>query len=444
MAVHPIEYRYGRAEVKKIFEEETRVKYMLLTEAALAQAHASVGNIPQAAADEIKEKAKLDYVCLDRVKAIEAEIHHDVMALVKALDEQCGDSGKYIHLGATSNDVTDTALALQIRDYIFLLEKNLLDLRNVLLSQAEKHKKTVCVGRTHAQHAVPTTYGLKFGIWAAEMQRHLERLNEIKPRILVGQMTGAVGTQAAFGEHAAEIQRQVMVELGLGSVDLSNQVIQRDRHSEFMLHLALISESLNKFSTEIRNLQRTEIMEVAEGFRKKQVGSSTMPHKMNPIYAERICGLSRIVKSCGVTSLENIPLWHERDLTNSSPERIILPEAAIILDYILQLSIDLMENLVFHPENIKRNLEMTGGRIMAESVMISLVEAGVSRQKAHEMVRECALESVREKTSFKDKLLAHKEVSTHLSEKQVDEALDPANYVGTAEKQVQDLAEKYS
>ena len=305
------------------------------------------------------------------------------------------------------------------------------------MNLAEVHKDTVCIGRTHGQHSIPTTYGLKFAIFAAEIQRHIDRLNDSKERILVGQMTGAVGTQAAFGKNGLKIQKLVMEDLGLGKVMVSNQIIQRDRHAEFLLNLALISESLNKFATEIRNLQRTEIAEVAEGFKKMQVGSSTMPHKMNPIYAERICGLSRVIKSNAIASLDNIPLWHERDLTNSSCERIIIPESCILTDYILNLSIDLFKNLVFDFDAIEKNLNLSQGRIMSESVMISLVEKGMGRQEAHELLRRLAIESYNKKITFRDVLVKDSRVKKYLSEKEIDSALDPKKYLGTAVEQVE-------
>jgi len=437
-----MEGRYGRKEVREIFEGERKLQRMLDVEAALSRAHAAVGNITKKDAEAISRKASTKHVKLERVKEIEKSINHDVMALVKALTEQCGGAGSFIHLGATSNDITDTALALQLKDYVTFLEKDLKDLQHVLVTQARRHKRTVCVGRTHGQHAVPTTYGLKFAIWASEVSRHRKRLAELKPRILVGQMTGAVGTQAAFGKHARKISEHVMSDLGLESVDVSNQVVQRDRHAEFLLHLALVAESLNKFATEIRNLQRTEIAEVSEGFGKKQVGSSTMPHKRNPILAERICGLSRVIKADAFAGLENMPLWHERDLTNSSCERVIIPEACILADYILQMSISLHRDLAFNNENIKRNLEMTGGKIMAESLMIKLVEHGIGRQEAHELVRKAAMGSYNRKVPFKDLLVKTKQIARVLTDKEITEALDPANYVGTSAEQVDELIKK--
>ena len=442
MAIHPIEERYGRPEVRWIFDEENKLQKMLSVEAALARAHARLASIPKKAADVITEKASTKYVRPSRVKEIEAEIHHDVMAMVKALSEQCGDAGKYVHLGATSNDITDTALALQFKDYIVFLLEDLEHFKKVLLRQAEAHKKTVCIGRTHAQHSIPTTYGLKFAIYACEVQRHIDRVNECRERILVGQMTGAVGTQASFRDKGIELQELIMKDLGLAPVIVSNQVIQRDRHAEFMLILALIAETLNKIATEIRNLQRTEIGEVSEGFREKQVGSSTMPQKRNPIYAERVCGLSRVIKANAVASLDNIALWHERDLTNSSAERIIFPEACILTDYILRTSIDLIDHLVFDYKAIERNLNMSGGKVMAESLMITLVEKGMGRQEAHELLRTIAMESHDKGTAFRDLLVKNKEIGKYVNSREIDRALDPKNYLGTAFEQVEKVIEE--
>ncbi len=442
MSIHPIEERYGRQEVRQIFDEEFKLQKMLDVEAALSRAQAKVEDIPESAAEEITKKAVIRYVKLDRVKEIEKEIHHDVMAVVKALTEQCGESGKYIHLGATSNDITDTALALQLKKFMGFLFSDLEKLKKTIMDLARRHMHLVCVGRTHAQHSVPTTYGLKFAIWGMEIQRHIDRLNECKKRVLVGQITGAVGTQAALGKNAVRIQKYVMDDLGLQPVLVSNQVIQRDRHAELLLDLALVAESLNKIGTEIRNLQRTEIGEVSEGFGKNQVGSSTMPHKRNPIYAERICGLSRIVKANGVAALENIPLWHERDLTNSSCERIIIPESCILIDYILNLCIGLLENLVFDYGNIERNLHMSQGRIMAESVMVVLVNKGMGRQEAHELVRKCAMKSFEKKIPLKEVLVKNSNVVKYITADELDLALDPEKYTGTAVKQVDSVLRK--
>ena len=279
MAVHPIDFRYFTEEMRKIWVEEARLQTWLTVEAALAKVHAKLGNIPKKAAEEIARKASTKYVKVERVKEIDRDIHHDLMAMVKALAEQCeGDAGKYIHLGATSYDTEDTAYALQFRDAIKIIEKELTNMKNTLLDLAEKHKNTVCIGRTHSVHALPTTYGMKFALYATEAQRNMERLEEVKKRVLIGKMTGAVGIQATFGEKGPEIQREVMKELGLEPVLISTQVVQRDRYAEVVSHLALIATTLEKIAKEIRNLQRTEIAEVFEPFKEKQVGCQCVGH----------------------------------------------------------------------------------------------------------------------------------------------------------------------
>ncbi|MHA1238372.1 MAG: adenylosuccinate lyase [Candidatus Odinarchaeia archaeon] len=438
MPVHPIEYRYYYEEMRNIFTEENKLQKWLDVEAALARAHAKLGNIPKEAADEITRKASIKYVKLERVKEIDKQIHHDLMAMVKAFSEVCeGDAGKYIHLGATSYDTEDTALALQLRDAIRIIKKDLVKLREVLINLAEAHKETICIGRTHGQHALPTTYGMKFAIWAYEVDRHIARLDECKDRVLVGKMSGAVGTMASFGEKGFEIQELVMKELGLKPAEVSNQVVQRDRLAELMLLLALIAASLNKFAKEIRNLQRTEIGEVYEPFGKSQVGSSTMPHKRNPHKSERICGLYRVVASYVFPALEDVGLEHERDLTNSSVERIIIPESFILLDFMLRQMIFILEGLEFNYDNIKRNLDLTRGLYLAEKVMIELVKKGLGRQEAHEALRRCAVKCWSENKTFKQAILEDEVLSKFVSEDELDNWLDPKNYLGTAIQQVE-------
>ncbi|UCC91695.1 MAG: adenylosuccinate lyase, partial [Candidatus Aenigmatarchaeota archaeon] len=305
MAIHPIEYRYYSDEMKNIFDEETKLQTWLDVESALARAQAKLGNIPKSAAAKITKKANTRHVNVKRVKQIDKKIHHDLMAMVRALTEVCGKEGKYVHYGSTSYDIEDTALALQLRDAIGIIEKDLQRMRKVLMGLARRYKKVVCIGRTHGQHAVPTTYGLKFANWLCEVQRNTERLKQTKERILVGKMTGAVGTQATFGKNAREMQKLVMKELGLKPVMVSTQVVQRDRHAELIFVLALIGSTLEKIAKEIRNLQRTEIAEVLERFGKKQVGSSTMPHKRNPWKSENVCSLARVLKSHVSIALDN-------------------------------------------------------------------------------------------------------------------------------------------
>jgi adenylosuccinate lyase len=429
--------------MRRVFEEENRIQKMLDVEAALAWAHAEVGNIPRKDAERIVAAASLEHVKLARIKEIEREIKHDVMALVKALAEASGPSGAYVHLGATSYDIVDTATALQLKEALELIEKRLNDFEKVLMEKALRYKETLMMGRTHGQHALPITLGFKFAVWMREISRHVERVRQCCERVVVGKMSGAVGTHAGLGEHAMRIQELVMQRLGIKAADISTQIVQRDRHAELVSLLALIASSLENFATEIRELQRPEIGELAEPFEaEKQVGSSTMPHKRNPETCERICGLARIVRSLATPALENVVTWHERDLTQSSAERFIIPEACILVDYMLFLMTNIVANLYVNEERMLQNIELTQGRAMSEAVMIALTKKGMSRQEAHELLRKLTIKSEMEKVPFKKVLLEEKVVRQKLSEKEINEALNPRNYLGTALKQVELMVEK--
>jgi adenylosuccinate lyase len=440
MAIHPIEFRYGTAEMKQVWSEESKLLKLLRVEAALARAEADVGMIPGDAADTIA--AAVGSVKLERVNEIEDEIQHDMMAVVMAMSEQCGTAGKWVHFGATSNDMLDTQLALQIKESIALLRSKTIAVRDALVERADEHKTTVCVGRTHGQIGVPTTYGLRFAVWASEMDRHLTRLDELEPRAAVGQMTGAVGTQAAFGADGIEIQRRTMEYLGLGSVEVSTQIIQRDRHAEFVMWMANTVTTLDKICVEFRSLQRSEIAEIEESFGKSQVGSSTMPHKRNPIKSEQVCGLARIVRAMVEPELLNNTLWDERDLTNSSCERVVFPETCVLTDHILKLAEGIIANLRFFPENIKRNLELMGGLNMGEAVMIELAKRGVGRQEAHEIVRTSAMEARESGRHMKDVLMSRPDVTEFISAGEIEGIMDPEGYIGTAVEQVEAVVER--
>ncbi|MCL4429250.1 MAG: adenylosuccinate lyase [Chloroflexi bacterium] len=439
MPITPIDTgRYGTPEMLKIFEEETRVQKLLDVEAALALAHAEVGNISKKDAEKIASMASTKYVKVERVKAIEKEIKHDIASLVRALSEVCGSSGAYVHLGATSYDIVDTANALQLKDALEIIGKRLADLKAILQKQALLHKGTVMIGRTHGQHALPITLGFKLAVGGYEVNRHLERLDECKKRVLVGKVSGAVGTQAGLGKHAEQIQELVMKRLGLQAAEISTQIVQRDRYAELVCIYGMVASSLENFATEIRELQRPEIAELFESFEaKKQVGSSTMPHKQNPETCERVCGLARIVRSLSTPALEDMVTWHERDLTQSSAERFILPESNILLDYILNLTCNIVANLRVDSERMLQNLSLTQGRAMSESVMMALTKKGVNRQEAHEMLRKLTIQSTLEKKDFKQVLLEDKVVSSKLTEKEITQALNPKNYLGTAVKQAE-------
>jgi adenylosuccinate lyase len=440
MAIHPIEYRYGHAEMKSVWNEETRLSKMLSVEVALAKAQAHLIYIPKGADEKITKGA--NNVKLDRVKAIEDEIHHDVMAVVLALAEQSDDAGKWIHFGATSNDILDTATALQIKDAISIMRKETAKLRSTLIDIMLQHKNTVCAGRTHGQIGVPTTYGLRFAIWASEIDRHIERLDQLTSRATVGKMSGAVGTQAAFGKKGIEIQKKTMELLGIEAADVSNQIIQRDRHAEFVMWMANTVTTLDKICIEIRSLARSEIAEVEESFGKKQVGSSTMPHKRNPIKSEQVCGLARIVRAMVEPELLNNTLWDERDLTNSSCERIVFPESCVLTDHVIRLTSIILQNLRFYPENIRKNMNLLNGLNMGEAIMIDLSKKGVGRQEAHEIVRQCAMSARESGIHMKDALIRNETVSKYLTEGEIIQLMDPDNYIGTAVEQVESLAAK--
>jgi adenylosuccinate lyase len=440
MSIHPIEFRYGTQEMKAIWEEDFRLRCLFRVEAALSQAEEELGMIPSGAAAEITKAAET--ASPNRARQIEDEIGHDMMAVVLAMAEECPRYGEWIHLGATSNDILDTATGLQIKASLDVLEPKLKQLLALLLDLAVKNKNLVCAGRTHGQIAVPTTYGLRFAIWASEVARHMERLAQLRPRAAVGKISGAVGTQAAYGPQGMELQSRVMKHLGLVEVDVSNQVVQRDRHAEMICWMALVASTLDKIFVEMRSLQRTEIAEVEEGFGKKQVGSSTMPHKRNPIKSEQICGLSRIVRAQLIPAFENIPLWDERDLTNSSCERIVFPEAFIFTDHLITLAIRTLRGLQLRPDNIERNLTMLHGLNMAENVMVELAKKGAGRQQAHEIMRQASMKAFEEKRELIDVLLENPAVTSHLKPQEIRDLLDPHLYIGTAVQQVERLNEK--
>jgi len=432
--------RYGTPEMKRIFEEETRLQKMLDVEAALAWAHAQVGNIPVKDAEKIMAMASTEHVKLERIKEIESEIRHDVASLVRAFAESCGPSGAYVHLGATSSDILDTATALQLKEALSLIEKKLDDLEKTLMEKASKYKNTLMMGRTHGQHALPTTLGFKFAVWTREVSRHIQRLRQCKERVLVGKMSGAVGTQAGLSVHAMKVQELVMNKLGIKPADISTQIVQRDRYAELVCLWAMIASMLDNFATEIRELQRSEISELHEGFeREKQVGSSTMPHKRNPVTCEKICGLARIVRSLVAPALENIKTWHERDLTQSSTERFVIPQSCILVDYMVYLMSGILAGLKVDKQHMQKNMELTQGRMMSESVMIILAKKGMNRQKAHELLRKLTIESEAENRLFRKVLLENEVTYSLLSEKEIDAAVNPRNYLGTAVKQVENV-----
>lgn len=442
--VCPLDYRYGRKDIKEIFGEKQRLQFLLDVEAALARAHVKMGNIPKSAADEITKRASVEYVGIKRVKEIEKETKHDVMAITKALSEACSkDAGKYVHLGATSYDIVDTANALQFAATTAYIQKGLKELRTTLASLAKKHKKTIMLGRTHGQQTIPITFGLKMAGFAMEIDRHVERMHECKSRLLVGKLSGAVGTGAALGKHALKLQEYMLKDLKLGVEDVSTQIVARDRYNELLSVLCNIATSVEKFATEIRNLQRDEIGEVAEAFEtKKQVGSSTMPHKRNPIMCEQICGLARIVRGFMIPTFENAIQWHERDLCNSSGERFILSHVLILTDWIIFQTNTVFKNLQVFSDRMLKNMEFSKDLPMAESLMTKLIEKGIGRGKAHELMRKTSLNAVERNKSLKEVFIAENKKLNLLTLKEIDEALNPNNYLGASEQIVDRVVEK--
>lgn len=439
MVVSPIESRY-RTEMNALFEENARIGSWMEVEVALARAHAKLGDIPPAAAEEIAAGAKK--VELARVNEIETEIHHDLMAMVKALAEKCPKYGGFVHLGATSYDIEDTATGLTMKRAIGKIRERLLVTKSLLRKHAIERKKLVCVGRTHGQHAVPTTYGMKFAIWYKEIDRHLLRLQKSEEMISVGKMAGATGTMATFGGKGRKIQKLVMDGLGLKGAEVSNQVVQRDRHAQVIFVLALIAASLEKIAKEFRNLQRNEIQEIAEPFGAKQVGSSTMPQKRNPHKSERICSIARLVRGNIAVAMENIALEHERDLTNSANERFIFADSFILTDYMLSEMNKILAGLTFYPENIERNLQLTNGAVLSERIMIALVDKGMGRQEAHELMRTCNMEAFEGKKRLLDVLSAKKEVAKLFGKNELERLLDAHTYIGEAVEIVEEATKE--
>lgn len=438
MAIFPIDTgRYGTPEMRRIFEAEARLQKLLDVEAALAWAQGQVGEIPKEDASEIVRKASTKYVKLSRVREIEGEVKHELMAMVKALAEACGPSGAHVHLGATSSDILDTATALQLKEAIGIIQRRLSLLEETLMYLAKENRSTVMAGRTHGQHALPITLGFKFAVWLREVSRHIKRLEECSERVLVSKMSGAVGTQAGLGSEALKIQKLVTDRIGLKPAEISTQIIQRDRYAELICLFSIIASSLDKFATEIRELQRPEIGELAEPFEvERQIGSSTMPHKRNPILCERICGLAKVVRSLVPPALENVITWHERDLTQSSCERFIIPEACILVDYMIHMMINVLSGLHIDKERMRRNLDQSQGRIMSEAVMLALARRGMSRQKAHALVRRLSMLSEERHQPFKEALAENETIKSFLSINEIEETLVPDGYLGTASEQI--------
>ena len=431
--VSVLDYRYGTEPMRTVFRANSYLQYLLEVEATLAEVQEAKQIVPKGTSKNIREGIKL--VKRERVEEIEAEINHDVMAVVKALEEQSGDSGKWIHFGATSYDIVDTARALQHKDALELLEKAINSLIKSMVKLAKSHKKTVMLGRTHGQWATPITFGLKISVFIAELIRHRDRLEEIKPRILTGKFLGAVGSGAAMAPNTLEVQSIICKKLGLNEPLATTQILGRDRIAEVIAWGSNLATSLEKFTLEVRNLQRSDIGEVAEAFNKeKQVGSSTMAQKKNPIASENIGGLSRIIRSMLYTSYENNLQWHERDLANSSSERIILPQFYILLEYIIIKSNNVFSNLYVNKERMAENMSRAGGLPMAEAFVIVLGKTDLGRQDAHELIRKISMDAESNKMTCNEAISSNSIVKEYLAKDLIQKTLQPENYIGHSEE----------
>ena len=414
--------RYSRPQMKRVWSDESKFTKWLEVEIAVCEAWAELGIIPR----EAVPKIKLARVNLKRMEEILKETHHDMTAFLGALSGSLGGESRFIHLGLTSSDVIDTALSLQLVEATEILSQGIKELISVLAQRAIEHKYTIMIGRTHGIHAEPTSFGLKLALWIEEMKRNRLRLTEAKRTITVGKISGAVGTYATL---SPQLEEKACAKLKLAPAPVSSQVLQRDRHAQFITTLAIISSSLEKFATEIRGLQKTETREVEEPFGASQTGSSAMPHKRNPELCERICGLARLVRSYALTAMENITLWHERDISHSSTERIILPDSCLILDYSLALFTSVMRGLQIYPQRMKQNIKLTKGLVFSQRVMLALIDKRLSRQKAYELVQRNAMKAWKGNKNFLNLLKVDSEVTAALPQGELELLFDEQYYL---------------
>jgi adenylosuccinate lyase len=411
--------RYTLPEMKQIWSEENKYRKWLDVEIFACEAMADLGKVPGEALAKIKDKADFN---VQRIAEIEAVTNHDVIAFTTNVGEYVGEAARYIHLGLTSSDVLDTALAALMKEAGQHILERLKQLRKALLEKAEEHRRTIMIGRTHGIHAEPITFGLKMLLWVEETDRNIRRMGQAVETISVGKISGAVGTYANIDPR---VEEHVCSRLGLKPAKVSTQVLQRDRHAEYLTTIALIGSSLDKFATELRSLQRTEILEVEEHFKKGQKGSSAMPHKRNPIIGERISGMARLLRGNALAAMENVPLWNERDISHSSVERVIIPDSTIALDYMLSKFTNTITYLLVYPENMMRNIERTHGLIFSQRVLLTLVEEkGLSRERAYELVQRNAMEAWRTEKNFRDLLLADGELTSQLDKEEINELFD--------------------
>ena len=407
--------RYSREEMAKIWDLESKFRYYLNVEIAVAEAYAELGTFPKDDIEELKKKAKFD---LKRIDEIEAEVKHDVIAFLTCVNESLGDLAKYMHVGMTSSDVIDTAFALQIQDSGKIIIKDLDETIKSMKNLANKHRNTVCIGRSHGVHAEVMTFGVKVCSWIDILERQRANFIHALDEIKVGQISGPVGT---YSNIPPEVEEITCKNLGLRSARISTQIIARDYHAYFMQSLALIASVIEQFATEIRHLQRTEVLEVEEGFGKNQKGSSAMPHKKNPVLSENLCGLARVVRANSIVALENIPLWHERDISHSSAERIIFPDSLTLVDFMLSRFNGIVQNLVVHEKNMLKNTDKFGGIVFSQKVLLKLIEKGLTRETAYRLVQRNAIDAFENDGDFRVNLLNDEDITKLLTPVEIDE-----------------------
>ena len=415
--------RYSREEMAKIWTLESKFQYYLDVEVAVAETYAELGTFPKNDIEELKRKAKFD---VKRIDEIEAEVKHDVIAFLTCVNESLGDLAKYMHVGMTSSDVIDTAFALQIQDSGKIIIKDLDEAIKSLKNLADKHRNTICIGRSHGVHAEVMTFGVKICNWIDILERQRANFIHALDEIKVGQISGPVGT---YSNIPPEIEEITCKNLGLKPARISTQIIARDYHAYFMQSLALIASVIEQFATEIRHLQRTEVLEVEEGFGKNQKGSSTMPHKKNPVLSENLCGLARVVRANSMVAMENIPLWHERDISHSSAERIIFPDSLTLVDFMLNRFNGIVQNLVVHDKNMLKNTEKFGGIIFSQKVLLKLVEKGITREEAYRLVQRNAIDAFENDGDFRVNLLNDKEITKLLTPLEIDEIFNKEEFL---------------
>ena len=420
--------RYSREEIKKIWDLNSKFDYYLKVEIAVCEAYSKLGKIPKKEVDEIKKRAKFS---IERIDEIEREVRHDVIAFLTCVNESLGeDLARHMHIGMTSSDVIDTAFALQIQDSGKIIKKDLDETIESLKVLAKKHKNTICISRSHGVHAEVMTFGVKLCSWIDILERQRDNFEHALEEIRVGQISGPVGT---YSNISPEVEKITCKNLGLKPARISTQVIARDYHAYFMQSLALIASVLEQFATEIRHLQRTEVLEVEEGFTKGQKGSSAMPHKKNPVLSENLCGLARVVRCNSLAAMENIPLWHERDISHSSAERIIFPDSLILVDFMLARFNSVVQNLVVHEKNMLKNTDKFGGIVFSQKVLLELVEKGLTREEAYKIVQRNALDAFENDGDFKANLMKDEEIIKRLSIEEIDKIFDKQEFLKNIE-----------